>query len=116
VKSFSFLFTSEILKVGDQKNMRLKGLTCITPINLWFLKIYSTIFVNEFSMKFCLQDLVCLRLLSRNAKFLIEKSLSFIFKIGFVDAKNDFKNFPQIETIKNISLVRFSLTSKFCKH
>jgi len=31
-------------KIDHSKNVRLKGKTCITPINLWLLKIYSAIF------------------------------------------------------------------------
>jgi len=68
VKSFNPLFISQIQKVGDQKIMRLKGLTCITPINLWLLKIYSTIFLNELQMWFFLQDLVYLRLISKSSQ------------------------------------------------
>jgi len=49
-------------------------------------------------------------------KYWIEKSLSLIFKIGFLMLKIDFKkNFSKIETTKK-NLVRFYLTSKFCKH
>jgi len=53
LKSFNLLFTYQIWKVGHQKHMRIKGLTCITPIKLWFLKIYSqNYFLNEFIMWF----------------------------------------------------------------
>jgi len=41
---FQSSFHLSNLKVDHQKNIKIKGLTCITPINLWLLKIYSTIF------------------------------------------------------------------------
>jgi len=49
-------------KLVTKKNMRLKGLTCITPINLWLLKIYSTIpgsIVTE--IQFCHSNECCIK-------------------------------------------------------
>jgi len=49
MRILSILFSQvKSKKFGDQKNMSLKGLTCITPINLWLFKIYSAIFLIEF--------------------------------------------------------------------
>jgi len=39
----NLIFFSHVMK----KNMSLKGITCITPINLELLKIYSTIFFKS---------------------------------------------------------------------
>jgi len=83
--SLSLLFLQvKSKKLVTKKIMRLKGLTCIIPINLWLLKIYSKNFLKEFWMWFFLQDLVYLRL---------------IFKIGFFGAKTRL----QKELSKNIN-------------
>jgi len=66
VEVFQSSFHMSNLKIWSPKNFRLKGLTCITPINLRLLKIYSTIFLNEFLMCFFLQDLVYLRLILKS--------------------------------------------------
>jgi len=47
---FQSSFHMSNLKSSSPKDMKIKGLTCITPINLWLLKIYSIIFLNEFLM------------------------------------------------------------------
>jgi len=48
IQVFQSSFCMSNLKIGHQKNMRLEGITCLTPINLWLFKIYSVIFLNEF--------------------------------------------------------------------
>jgi len=66
--SLSILFSHVKSKSWSPKNMKLKDLTPITPINLWFLKIYTTIFLNELLMWLFLQDLVYLRLISKSSQ------------------------------------------------
>jgi len=105
LRSFYSLFACQIKKFGHQKNMRLKGLTCITSINLWLLKIYSTIFGGLFLMWFFLQHLVYLRLISKSPqhyeksrlqwtllhKILNRKIILIICKIKFLMIKLDSK-------------------------
>jgi len=50
LKFFDPLFTCQIYKNWSLKKYEVKGITCIIPIDLWLLKIYSTTLLNEFLM------------------------------------------------------------------
>jgi len=109
MKNFELSFCMSNLENSLPKNMMLKGLTNITATDLWLLKIYSTIFLNEFLVRFLLQNLVYLRLISKSPqhyrksrlqwaplyKILNRKIIIIHFKIGFLKLKVDFKNIFQ---------------------
>jgi len=130
--SLSILFLHvKSKRLATKKNMRLKGLIYIIPINLWLLTIYSTIFLNEFLMWFFLQNLVYVRLISKSPKEYGKSRLQWtpLHKIFnrkiiinyFQNQIFDAKTKLQKELFKNISflnsnLVRFYLTSKYCRH
>jgi len=113
MKIFELSFCMSNLKNWLPKNVRLKGITNTTPIDLWLIKIYSTFFLNDFLVWFFLQDLVYLRLISKKPqhyrksrlqkvplhKILNRKIIITHFQNRIFDAKSRL----QIEFFKNIN-------------
>jgi len=84
---FRSSFHKSKLKSWWPKNMRLKNLTGITPINLWLLKIYFTGFLNEFLLWYFLQNLVYIRLTSKNPQHYRKSRLQWIPFYKILDRK-----------------------------
>jgi len=68
-KVIFFSFHRLNLKSWSPKEYEGKGSYMHNPINLWVLKIYSRIFLNEFLMWFYLQDLLYLRPISKSLQY-----------------------------------------------
>jgi len=103
-----FFWQVKFKELVIQKNMRLKSIVYITPMDLQLFKIYSIIFLNEFRMWFFLEDLVYLKHLTLENQDLQWTSLHKILnrKIILIYFQNwifDAKTRLQKELFKNLN-------------